>query len=140
MKKTDNIDFDAMFAAARQAMKHSYSPYSKLRVGAAVITDKGIYTGTNIENASYGLSTCAERVAIFSAVAAEGAENLRIRAVVVVSDQDIPISPCGACRQVIAEFSSDAIVAFRGKDKLEVVSIGDLLSHCFLLRPTSNKQ
>lgn len=133
MNTTDNVDLDALFVAARQATKQSYSPYSKLRVGAAVLTDKGSYTGTNIENASFGLTVCAERVAIFSAIAAEGAENLRVRAVVVVNDQGKPISPCGACRQVIAEFTRDAIVAFHGENKLEVVSIGELLSHTFRL-------
>ena len=141
MKTTDNsIDFDALFAVAWQATKHSYSPYSKLRVGAAVLTNQGIYTGTNIENASFGMSTCAARVAVFSAVAAEGAENLRIHAVVVVNDQNKPTAPCGACRQVIAEFTGDAIIAFQGENKLEKVSISELLSHRFRFSSTYDKQ
>jgi cytidine deaminase len=136
----DNIDWDALFAAARQAAKLSYSPYSKFSVGAAVLTDKGTYTGTNIENASFGLTICAERVAMFSAIAGEGAENLNVRAIAVVNDQDKPSSPCGACRQVIAEFTSDANIAFQGGDKLELVSIGELLSHTFRLSPSRDKK
>lgn len=117
-------------------MTHSYSPYSKLRVGAAVLTEKGIYTGTNVENASFGLTVCAERIALFSAIAVEGAEDLRVHAVAVVNDQNAPISPCGACRQVIAEFTTEAIIAFQGENKIELVSITELLSHTFRFPPS----
>ncbi|MDO8542438.1 MAG: cytidine deaminase [Opitutaceae bacterium] len=94
--------------AARAAARTSYSPYSKFRVGAAVLTGSGkIYGGANVENASYGLCNCAERTAIFSAAAA-GERNLK--AVVVYTPTPAPTMPCGACRQVIHEFGSDATV------------------------------
>lgn len=91
--------------AAQQAREHSYSPYSKFKVGAAVLTTTGaIFTGTNIENASYGLTVCAERNAIFAAV---GAGHRQLRAIAIITHK-IPgvkfASPCGACRQVMSEF------------------------------------
>src|SRR5699024_5129874 len=87
---------------AYDAMKSAYVPYSKFPVGAALITeDEVVYKGCNIENSSYGLSNCAERTAIFKAVS-EGEKNFK--ALVVTGKTEGPISPCGACRQVIAEF------------------------------------
>jgi cytidine deaminase len=95
-------------AAARRAAKASYSPYSKFRVGAAILTDRGaIFTGCNVENASYGLCNCAERTAIFTAVAA-GARA--ISAVAIYAPTKTATAPCGACRQVINEFGPDALV------------------------------
>lgn len=95
--------------SARAAAKKSYSPYSKFPVGAAVLTGSGkVYTGCNVENASYGLCNCAERTAIFSAVAAGEKE---IRAVAVFTPTPEPTMPCGACRQVINEFGPSAIIA-----------------------------
>ena len=94
--------------AARSAATASYSPYSKFRVGAAVLAGSGrIYAGCNVENASYGLCNCAERTALFSAVAA-GERHLR--AVVVYTPTPAPTLPCGACRQVIHEFGPHALV------------------------------
>jgi cytidine deaminase len=94
--------------AARAASRASYSPYSKFRVGSAVLAGSGkIYAGTNIENASYGLCNCAERTAIFTALTA-GERSLR--AVVVYTPTAEPTMPCGACRQVINEFGPDALV------------------------------
>ena len=93
--------------AARRAARASYSPYSKFPVGAAILTDRGLYTGCNVENASYGLCNCAERTAIFAAVA-DGARS--IRAVAVYTPTKSATSPCGACRQVINEFGPDALV------------------------------
>ncbi|MGN0023210.1 MAG: cytidine deaminase [Elusimicrobiaceae bacterium] len=98
---------DELLANAAKAMRNSYSPYSKFKVGAALLTKSGkIYKGTNIENASYGLTICAERSAIFSAVTA-GEREFEALAI-VFSQKDLgPLStPCGACRQVMAEFSS----------------------------------
>jgi cytidine deaminase len=93
---------DDLIQAATKAREKSYSPYSKFAVGAAVLTSTGeIFEGCNIENASYGLSMCAERNAIFNAVAA-GHQDLV--AIAVIGQTDGPISPCGACRQVISEF------------------------------------
>jgi cytidine deaminase len=94
--------------AARSAAKLSYSPYSKFRVGTALLAGSGkIYTGCNVENASYGLCNCAERTAIFTAAAAG---ERKIKAVVVFTPTPTPTMPCGACRQVINEFGSEAIV------------------------------
>ncbi|MBI5767351.1 MAG: cytidine deaminase [Verrucomicrobia bacterium] len=94
--------------AARAAAKASYSPYSKFRVGSAVLTGSGkIYSGANIENASFGLANCAERTAIFCA-ASHGERKLRC--VVVYTPTPLPTMPCGACRQVINEFGPHAAV------------------------------
>lgn len=94
--------------AARGAATSSYSPYSKFPVGAAVLTGSGrLFTGCNVENASYGLCNCAERTAIFSAVAAG---ERQLKAVAVYTPTATPTSPCGACRQVINEFGPHALV------------------------------
>jgi cytidine deaminase len=99
-----------LVAAAREAAAHAYCPYSHFQVGAAVLTDKGeIFAGCNVENASYGLTICAERNAIFHAVACQPAPP-SIRAVVVFTPTEEPTAPCGACRQVINEFGPDAEV------------------------------
>ena len=103
---------DPLADAARVAQAEAYAPYSHYRVGAALETDDGrVFTGCNVENASYGLTVCAERNAIAAAVCA-GAH--RFRRIVVTTDSDPPASPCGACRQVLAEFGTD----------IEVVSVG----------------
>lgn len=107
MKKLSSQLTDALFEAASRTMKNSYSPYSKFKVGAALLAGSGkIYGGTNIENASYGLTNCAERTALFSAVAA--GERQFDALVIVFSQKDLgPLStPCGACRQALAEFCS----------------------------------
>ena len=94
--------------AARAAATSAYAPYSKFRVGAAVLAGSGkIYPGCNVENASYGLCNCAERTAIFSATAAG---ERKVQAVVVYTPTPAPTMPCGACRQVINEFGSQSIV------------------------------
>lgn len=94
--------------AARAAAKKSYSPYSEFPVGAAIVCSSGrVFTGCNVENASYGLCNCAERTAIFSAAAT--GERI-VTAVVVYTPTPTPSSPCGACRQVINEFGPDALV------------------------------
>lgn len=94
--------------AAQAALKRAYSPYSKFPVGAAVVTiDRRIFSGCNVENASYGLTMCAERNAVFQAVS-KGHKH--IRAIVIVTPTDEPTSPCGACRQVINEFAPECDV------------------------------
>jgi cytidine deaminase len=116
-------------------MNNAHVPYSKFRVGSAVLTDRGeIFTGCNVENASYGLTNCAERSAIFSAVSQLGAENLVIRAVAVANAQNVPCAPCGACRQVIYEFGPDATVFFRGPDGDREAHITELLPFGFRLQ------
>ena len=100
---------DALVAAARAAREHAVADFSKFKVGAALETDTGeIITGCNVENASYGLTVCAERVAIFKALS-EG--KRRFKRIVVVADTSDPTPPCGACRQIIWEFCGDVEVA-----------------------------
>lgn len=92
-----------LLKCALEGQKHSHAPYSKKHIGAAVLMDNGkIYNGCNVENASYGGTVCAERVAIFKAIS-EGAKH--IKEVMVVSSEQNPWPPCGFCRQVIAEFA-----------------------------------
>lgn len=109
-----------LITRANHAKETSYSPYSQFRVGAAILTDDGtIFEGCNVENASYGLAICAERNAIFQAA---HAGKRKITAVAVTSDEKTFITPCGACRQVIAEFadgSTDIILSTKeGKSKI----------------------
>jgi cytidine deaminase len=128
-----------LLQVAREAVKNAYAPYSEFRVGAAVLTEKdNIFSGCNIENASYGLTICAERAAIFSAVAKEGGDNMKIRAICVVNDKDSTCSPCGACRQVIYEFGPNAIVIFRGHDGLVSAHATELLPDGFVSYNQSN--
>ena len=120
-----------LIKAAREVLKKAYAPYSQFQVGAAVLTKQGnIFTGCNVENASYGLCICAERNAIASAVTTEGG-NLEILAIAIANNRQIPCSPCGACRQVIQEFGRDAIVIFLAATDWQVTSINDLLPQGF---------
>ncbi len=128
-----------LLQVAREAVKNAYAPYSEFRVGAAVLTEKdNIFSGCNIENASYGLTICAERAAICSAVANEGGTDMKIRAICVVNDRDSACSPCGACRQVIYEFGPSAIVIFRGHDGLVSTHAYELLPDGFVAYDQSN--
>src|SRR6266852_9467640 len=124
---------EEMLSAARDAFKNAHAPYSNFKVGATVLTDRGtLYHGCNVENASYGLTICAERNAIFAAVAAEGS-GMRIKAVAVATELDGPCAPCGACRQVIFEFGPDAVVLFRGQLGTEQMPIKKMLPAGFRL-------
>ena len=119
---------------AKKTMKNAHAPYSKFRVGAAVLLSNGkIFSGCNVENASYGMTNCAERTAIFSAVAQLG-PKIEIRAVSVVNDQGVPCSPCGACRQVIYEFGPEATIFFQGANGPKQAHITELLPEGFRLQ------
>jgi cytidine deaminase len=140
MPITDPVpDLTQLANLALLAARHSYSPYSGFRVGAALLlTDGDIVTGTNVENVSYGLTICAERSAIFRAVAQFG-PGIRVAAVAVVNLNDAPSPPCGACRQVLAEFmDASAPVSFPAGSPGAVVSvtlpIAELLPHGFDLQ------
>jgi cytidine deaminase len=125
---------ERLLRTARGAMKKAYAPYSRFRVGAALLTTTGkVFSGCNVENASYGMTNCAERTAIFSAVAQIG-PKLEICAIAVVNDHGVPCSPCGACRQVIYEFGPDAIVFFQGADGEKQAHITELLPEGFRLK------
>ena len=120
--------------AARSVMKNAHAPYSKFHVGAAILLTNGkIFSGCNVENASYGMTNCAERTAIFSAVAALGSK-IEVAAVAVANDQDVACSPCGACRQVIYEFGPDAMIFFQGKNGPKQAHITELLPEGFRLK------
>jgi cytidine deaminase len=124
---------DQLLRAARAAMQDAYAPYSHFKVGAALLTAKDeMFTGCNVENASYGLTNCAERTSIFSAVTKSGPE-LVINAIAVVNDQGVPCSPCGACRQVIYEFGAEAIVIFQSANGWKETPITELLPEGFRL-------
>ncbi|MGD1921357.1 MAG: cytidine deaminase [Pleurocapsa sp.] len=102
-----------LIATATKALDNSYAPYSKFKVGAAVLTSQdNIFAGCNVENASYGLSMCAERNAIANAIIGEGKDTIKIKAIAITNNQQVSCSPCGACRQVIWEFVQDVEVIF----------------------------
>ena len=123
-----------LLRSAKKVMKNAHAPYSKFRVGAAILLSNGkIFSGCNVENASYGMTNCAERTAIFSAVA-ECGPKIEIRAVSVVNDQGVPCSPCGACRQVIYEFGPDATIFFQGAKGPKQAHITALLPEGFRLQ------
>ena len=128
-----------LIQAALRAAELSYSPYSRFRVGAALqLTGGEIVTGTNVENVSYGLTICAERSALVRAVAQFGPQ-IRIAAVAVINLNDAPSPPCGACRQVLAEFmDGDAAVCFPagavGAVEVVTLPIRELLPHGFDLK------
>lgn len=122
-------ELQKLIQAAIEMRKRSYSPYSNFAVGAAVLSNDGyIYGGCNIENASYGLTNCAERTAIFNAVS-DGKRN--ISAIAVVADTDRPCSPCGACRQVIGEFKIPCIIMANLKGEYKKVTLEELLPFSF---------
>lgn len=127
---------DNLIAAALDATKHSYAPYSEFLVGAALLTGDGrIFTGCNVENASYGLTICAERNAICAAVTASQATpqgKIKITAIAAFTSMRDACSPCGACRQFIAEFSaSDTVVFYQGKDGVVETTMAELLPDGF---------
>lgn len=124
--------YQNLIEQAKTARQNSYAPYSKFQVGAALLcNDQSVYLGCNVENASFGLTCCAERNAIFSAIA-EGKK--KFKAIVIVVDSPKPCTPCGACRQVLREFSEDmdiVLVNIREETKVEIMSLTELLPRSF---------
>lgn len=120
--------------AARQAMDNSYSPYSKFRVGAALqFADGSVVTGTNVENASYGLTLCAETVAVARAMA--DGQRGGLEAVAVIGDAEEAVTPCGRCRQVLNELAdlggTDPVIWCAGGDKVVETRLSELLPRAF---------
>lgn len=128
---------EALLAAAFAARKRAYAPYSRFRIGAALLTSRGaIVAGCNVENISYGLTNCAERTAIFAARAAGQLGSARggptILAVAVVAKGATPPTPCGACRQVLTEFGPDCIVICANlRGAKQAFTLAELLPHAF---------
>ncbi|HDK26873.1 MAG TPA: cytidine deaminase [Candidatus Atribacteria bacterium] len=125
-----NLGYERLFKEAKKAREKAYTPYSKFKVGAAVLTTDGkIFTGCNIENASFGLTVCAERVAILKAIS-EG--SYKFEAMAIIGDTKRPCSPCGACRQVISEFGEDIKIAMSNlKGDVKIKKISELLPEAF---------
>ncbi|MBZ9636089.1 cytidine deaminase [Clostridium sp. FP1] len=125
------MDYKKLAKIAIDARENAYAPYSKFKVGAAVVTeDDSIYTGCNIENASYGASNCAERTAIFKAVS-EG--HKKIKDIAVVGDMSTHTYPCGICRQVIAEFATEDIniIMVKSEDDYIIKTMEEILPGAF---------
>ncbi len=123
------LETQKLMDCAIKARENAYSPYSHFAVGAALLCEDGtIYEGCNIENASYGLTNCAERTAIFKAVS-EG--HTKFKALAVVADTEGPCAPCGACRQVMAEFKIPLIIMGNLMGNIKIVTIEELLPFSF---------
>lgn len=123
------LDPSSLIAAARDARANAYAPYSQFTVGAALLAADGrVFRGVNVENASYGLSMCAERVALFSAVAA-GVQSFE--AIAVVGPAGTTTTPCGACRQALVEFSATLRVIVLANEAPHTYGIADLLPEAF---------
>lgn len=120
----------ALLAFAREAQERSYSPYSGFKVGAAIFANGDIFSGTNVENAAYGATMCAEASALGRAVTA-GCRD--IDAIAVVGDSEAPCVPCGCCRQMLAEFNPEMRVIMGGStDEVMVMSLDELLPEAFV--------
>lgn len=126
-------DLEELYICALSAYENAYAPYSKFKVGAAVLLKNGkIISGSNIENASYGLTNCAERSALFTTYSL-GYKKEDISKLLVIANTKMPISPCGACRQVISELmgkEQEVILTNLNKDCL-IYKVNDLLPYCF---------
>lgn len=123
------MDREELFARARAVRERGYAPYSGFRVGAALLGASGaVYTGCNVESASYGLTICAERAAVSAAVAAG---ETRFQAVAIASEGAGPLAPCGACRQVLAEFEPDLRVWSECRGVRAEWRLGELLPEPF---------
>ncbi|MDD4145783.1 MAG: cytidine deaminase [Clostridia bacterium] len=136
MERTKEVkieSIDELIAAAKRVRANAYAPYSHFQVGAALLGSDGrIYTGCNVENASYGLSVCAERTAVFQAVS-QGLTSFQ--ALALVADSEEPVSPCGACRQILAEFSPEMpVLMVNLKGKIVRSTVEKLLPSSFTFK------
>lgn len=123
------LEIQKLMDCAIKARENAYSPYSHFAVGAALLCEDGtLYEGCNIENASYGLTNCAEQTAIFKAVS-EG--HIKFKALAVVADTEGPCAPCGACRQVMAEFKIPLIIMGNLMGNIKIVTMEELLPFSF---------
>ena len=125
---TDTIDWGALHEAASRARSNAYAPHSNITVGSAILADGRVFAGCNVENASFPVGCCAERVALFTAVAA-GCRD--IQAVAIVSEEAMP--PCGMCRQALVEFNPSVPIRLYGANSESSWSLDDLLPEPFLL-------
>ena len=139
MTNVDESRLDELTQRATDAARNSYSRYSGFSVGAALKLSNGeIVTGTNVENASYGLTICAERSALVSAVSQFG-PGIRVEAAVVVNLNGAPSPPCGACRQMLSEFvTPDAPVTFPGSDGPKTMKFSELMPETFVFEKKKN--
>jgi len=127
---------ETLLAAAGAVSVRAYAPYSGVRIGAALLTGGGaVYAGCNVENASLSLTTCAERNALAAAVAGEGGDRLRIRAIAVRTNDLAACPPCGACRQALAELAPEAVVLFETGHGVAARAVAELLPDGFTLSP-----
>jgi cytidine deaminase len=135
LQKSMDSEMQRLLARAREAAENSYAPYSSFRVGAALLLNNGeTVTGANVENVSYGLTICAERSALVRAVAQFG-PKVRVNAVAVANLNNASSPPCGACRQVLAEFVlPDAPVAFPAADGSRTMNFAELLPMAFEMK------
>ncbi len=131
IKPADSAGRDALVAEARAVLGNAHAPYSRFPVGAALLGESGrVYHGVNVENASLGLSVCAERTAVFAAVTAG---ERRFAAIAVVTDTARPTPPCGACRQILREFVADLPIYLAGRSgAVESRTLAELLPHAFV--------
>ncbi len=127
---SDSESIGRVIKAANSARKNAYAPYSNFTVGAGLLTREGnIYQGSNIENASYGLTVCAERVAVFKAVSRGDDELLSLA---VITGEDYYVTPCGACLQVLKEFSDDMeIILVKNMEEYKLKTLKELLPEAF---------
>jgi cytidine deaminase len=131
------MDIEALIREAREARDRAYAPYSAFRVGAAVLTRTGrVFKGCNVENASYGLTVCAERVALFLAVA-DGCVRGDFTHLAVIADTDEPLAPCGACRQVMMELGGPELMVIQAnlRGAVSQKTMAALLPGAFALLP-----
>lgn len=125
------MDITELYALAKKVRENAYAPYSGFKVGASLFSESGkIYVGCNVENASYGLTICAERAAIYNAIS-KG--ERAFKAIVICADETNPVPPCGACLQVMAEFGDFDVFSFNLEGKFLQMRLSDLLPYTFRL-------